>query len=142
MLMRLPENSRGQAMGWVVGQVTYRSTSRMRLVSLFTTWISSSVCAKFTRPFLSTWNWGETARSAMKERCLFPGHLLSMPRGKLMWQETLKPGMGLVWTPLIHPSLGCIRHLQSYGLYRQGTLKGHLPSTMWKVTYPLKQPQR
>lgn len=43
------------------GRVAYRSTSKMRLVSLFTTWISSSVCAKFTRPFLSTWNWGETA---------------------------------------------------------------------------------
>lgn len=35
---------------------THRSTSRMRLVSRFTTWMSSSVCAKFTRPFLSTWN--------------------------------------------------------------------------------------
>lgn len=58
MFMRPSEDSAGQLMDWVMGQVTYRSTSRMRLVSLFTTWISSSVCAKFTRPFLSTWNWG------------------------------------------------------------------------------------
>lgn len=71
-LMRFPEDSVGQVMGWVTGWVTYRSTSRMRLVSLFTTWIRSSVCAKFTRPFLSTWNWGETARSAVQERRLLP----------------------------------------------------------------------
>lgn len=116
----------------------YRSTSRMRLVSLFTTWISSSVWAKFTRPFLSTWNWGETERPAGWDRSL----LLSTPRDGLAWQETLKHQSGpLQYTPAWGVSVtfraqGCL------WLSRQGSLKGDLPNSMWKVIYPPKQAPR
>lgn len=128
----------GQVVGWVTGQVTYRSTSRMRLLSLFTTWIRSSVCAKFTRPFLSTWNWGETARSAVWARCLLPKHA-HVARDPQAWHGASlepfnTPQLGL------YPSPSELRGI--YSLYRESTLKGDLPSNMWKVTYPCKQPQR
>lgn len=118
--MRVPKEP-----GWVGGQGTYRSTSRMRLVSLFTTWISSSVWAKFTRPFLSTWNWGETARSAVWERSL----LLGVPRGVLVWQETLKhPSGPLQYTPAWGVSV-TFRAQRCLWLSRQDSPEGDLPDS-------------
>lgn len=132
-LLRVPRE-----LGRVGGQGTYRSTSRMRLVSLFTTWISSSVWAKFTRPFLSTWNWGETARSPVWERSL----LLSMPRDVLAWQETLKhPSGPLQYTPTWSVSV-TFRAQGRLWLSRRDSPKGDFPSSMWKVTYPSKQPPK
>lgn len=42
--------------------------------------------------------------------------------------------------PEVYPSPSELRGV--YGLYRWRTLKGDLPSSMWKVTYSLKQSQR